>query len=355
MIYLIRSAALKDRNDLECMEYESILKIGYTNDGNKVNRKSRFDCYITENPTCQVLYLIPGGTEQDERNLHHHFRKYKKNYSNEWFSYEQEILDFFKTHTTKESLEELKPYHGKPGDRIFIEYYRELNRLIPILSKKYVSKVLSSLEVSEEYLETIVNLSGKLRELLEWDLDLDRIDNYFKTIYPGIDFSKDVALSSEVSKEIDKIDTDLTMFQDKMKYIYNLNYEKDIIRLILDNLTDLSLARYYYSIPAPRAGTLGYQKARLEREYISIMSCNINSIVEEIKSIFIVGRRYSKSEIKEILRLIYENNGYNKTPKANDLEQYFELKSCLVPNKITGKRDNGFEILKQKDSENSTV
>lgn len=75
MIYLIRSAAFKDKSNPKCMEYEPILKIGYTKDDGK---KSRFDIYITENPTCQVLYLIPEGDEQDEKNLHYHFRKYKK-------------------------------------------------------------------------------------------------------------------------------------------------------------------------------------------------------------------------------------------------------------------------------------
>ena len=104
MIYLIRSAALKDKDDLECTEFEIILKIGYTKDN---GRKSRFNCYITENPTCQVLYLIPGGTEQDEKGLHYLFKDYLK-HGQEWFSYEQEILDFFKTHTTKESLNNLK-------------------------------------------------------------------------------------------------------------------------------------------------------------------------------------------------------------------------------------------------------
>ena len=100
MIYLIKSSAYKDKS---CKDHEDILKIGYTGEESK---KSRFDCYITENPTCQVLYLIPGGTEQDERCLHRHFNKYLK-YGQEWFSYEQEILDFFKIHTTKESLKEL--------------------------------------------------------------------------------------------------------------------------------------------------------------------------------------------------------------------------------------------------------
>ena len=186
---------------------------------------------------------------------------------------------------------------------------------------------------------------------------MDRIDNYFKTTYPDINFSKDVVLSSEVSKEIDKIDTDLTMFQDKLKYIYSLNYDKDIMKLILDNISDLSFAKYYYSIPAPRAGTLGYQKGNLEKEYKSIKSysTNIDSIVGEIKSKFKIGQRYSKSDIKETLRTIYETNGYNKTPKASDLEEYFEIKLCKILNPETNKRDRAFEILKQKDSENSTV
>ena len=186
---------------------------------------------------------------------------------------------------------------------------------------------------------------------------MDRIDNYFKTTYPDINFSKDVVLSSEVSKEIDKIDTDLTMFQDKLKYIYSLNYDKDIMKLILDNISDLSFAKYYYSIPAPRAGTLGYQKGNLEKEYKSIKSysTNIDSIVGEIKSKFKIGQRYSKSDIKETLRTIYETNGYNKTPKASDLEEYFEIKLCKILNPETNKRDMAFEILKQKDSENSTV
>jgi len=70
--------------------------------------------------------------------------------------------------------------------------------------------------------------------------------------------------------------------------------------------------------------------------------------LEDIKSKFQVGNKYSKSEIKEILRTIYESNGYNKTPKANDLEEYFELKECKVLNESTSKRDAGFEIIKEK-------
>ena len=349
MIYLIRSAALKNRNNLECTDFEVILKIGYTGEGSK---KSRFDCYITENPTCQVLYLIPGGTEQDERNLHYHFNKYLK-YGQEWFSYEQEILDFFKTHTTKESLEELRTHKTWKQKA---EFSKERNRLIPILTKKYISKVLSNLEVSDKYLETIETLENKLCELLENSLNLDKVDNYFTTTYPDINFEKEPSISTEISSEIDKIEN-LSHFTERMQYIYSLQCSSDFMKLLLDNLTDPSFSKYYYSISKERASALKYQKGNLEKEYKSIKSYSINldSIIDEIKTRFLVGEKYSKSEIKEILRLIYENNGYNKTPKANDLEEYFELKSCLVPNKITGKRDAGFEILKLKTDNNDIL
>ena len=79
MIYVLRSAGFKDSDS---NELETIIKIGYTGEESK---KSRFDCYITENPTCQILYLIPDGDERDERNLHYHFKKYKKDYGTSTF------------------------------------------------------------------------------------------------------------------------------------------------------------------------------------------------------------------------------------------------------------------------------
>ena len=153
---------------------------------------------------------------------------------------------------------------------------------------------------------------------------------------------------------LNEIENEITTFTERMKFIYSLQCSSDFIKLLLDNLADPSFAKYYYTIPKDRASTLNYQRGNLEKEYKSIKSysINIDSIVGEIKTRFIIGERYSKSEIKEILRLIYESNGYNKTPKANDLEQYFELKSCQITNKITGKRDMAFEILKLKTEEN---
>ena len=149
---------------------------------------------------------------------------------------------------------------------------------------------------------------------------------------------------------LQEIEAEYTNFTDRMMYIYALQFDQKFMKLLLDNLIDPSYAKYYYTIPRERASALKYQKGNLEKEYKSIKSYNNNqdNIIKEIKSRFKIGERYSNTYIKESLRFIYENNGYNKTPKANDLEGYFELKPCKVVNEFTGKRDNGFEIIKLK-------
>ena len=49
-----------------------------------------------------------------------------------------------------------------------------------------------------------------------------------------------------------------------------------------------------------------------------------------------------------MLKDLYKFLGYNKTPKANDLVKYFEIKLCKVTVE-TGKQDNGFKIIKRKE------
>ena len=75
---------------------------------------------------------------------------------------------------------------------------------------------------------------------------------------------------------------------------------------------------------------------------------NENEIKEKILQTFLVDSRYLKSDIKETLRKIYEELGYSKTPKASDLEEYFEIKECKITNSL-GKQDHGFKILKKKE------
>ena len=109
--------------------------------------------------------------------------------------------------------------------------------------------------------------------------------------------------------------------------------------------------KVYYKILGPeRCYAQGYNKTYLEREYKDTLF-DKSQLRDEIYNIFEVGKRYTKSEVKETLKNLYKFLGYNKTPKANDLEKYFELKECKVlVDKESGKRDMGFEIIKRKEN-----
>ena len=143
-------------------------------------------------------------------------------------------------------------------------------------------------------------------------------------------------------------------FTGKMKYLYSLNMEPDIAKQVLDNIYDTRFAKYYWTISASRAGSLNYQSGKLEEEYQAITNPEDTSILDtklknRIISTFSLNARYSKADVKEILKKIYSDLKYDKTPKANDLEKYFEIKECKVLNSDTGKRDAGFEIIKKKE------
>ena len=142
-------------------------------------------------------------------------------------------------------------------------------------------------------------------------------------------------------------------FTGKMKYLYSIHMDEDVAKQVLDNIYDTRYSKYYWTISASRAGTLSYQKGNLEKEYQSIINPKDTSYIEnevkqKILSIFNLRTKYLKSDIKETLRKIYEEAKYDKTPKASDLEEYFELRSCQIKNKETGKKDHGFEIIKIK-------
>ena len=343
MIYVILSAAFKNSSNTE---YESLLKIGYCKDD---RAKVRTATYLTENPTIKTLFTIPGGTEQDEKNLHHHFRKYLK-YGNEWFSYEQEILDFFTKHTTKESLLNLDLHLSQNK---LIKLQKERNAKFLENKQKYINPILHSLE-EVNILEYVKKQEELVKTLNNLFLTSSDIDSYFKSNYPGINFDIPEKLSKKVKKILLEIDN-LKQFSDKMKFLYSLHMDEEIAKQVLDNIYDTRFAKYYWTISASRAGTLHYRSGELEKEYQSILHPEDTSIIDgkvkdEILKTFSISERYTKSYLKSKLGEIYTSLSYNKTPKANDLGEYFELQPCQITNKETGKKDHGFKIIKKKEN-----
>ena len=344
MIYLIRSSAVVDES---IPSFEFILKIGYCRDDRE---KVRTATYLTENPTIKTLFTIPGGTEQDEKNLHHHFRKYLK-YGNEWFSYEQEILDFFKTHTTKESLGELDLYVSR---KRLERLQKKRNNEFLEKKQKYINSILNSLGEVDilEYVKKQEELVEILNNLFLTSSD---IDSYFKSNYPGINFNISKTISKKAQKILQEFENQ-PFFTGKMKYLYSLGMDEDIAKQVLNNIYDTHYSKYYWTIPAGRAGSLNYQKGKLEEEYQSIINPkDVSGIEQEVKKqvldYFSLDTKYSKFDIKNQLKNIYTSLKYDKTPKASDLEEYFEIKDCLISNTVTGKMEHGFKIIKKKEED----
>ena len=147
----------------------------------------------------------------------------------------------------------------------------------------------------------------------------------------------------------------LKQFSDKMRFLYSLHMDEEIAKQVLDNIYDTRFAKYYWTISASRAGTLHYRSGELEKEYQSILHPEDTSIIDgkvkdEILKTFSISERYTKSYLKSKLGEIYTSLSYNKTPKANDLGEYFELQPCQITNKETGKKDHGFRIVKIKET-----
>ena len=137
-------------------------------------------------------------------------------------------------------------------------------------------------------------------------------------------------------------------FRDKMKFLCTSELTKEEREYIFERIPH-TFVDYYIAIGPERCKALNYEITKLSREFSDI-KMDKGNIRDNILSVFTVGNKYLKSEIKEELKDIYTELGYNKTPKANDLEKYFEIRPCKITNKETGKRDHGFEIIKRKEN-----
>ena len=135
-------------------------------------------------------------------------------------------------------------------------------------------------------------------------------------------------------------------FYYRMKFLCEARLTKAEILSILDQIP-LTYKDFYRTLGPERCKANGYNKTKLKREFDNMFLVDFVKLKSEILSEFKVGERYLRSDIKEKLGVIYSSLSYTKTPKANDLEDYFDVKSCTIIK--DGKKSNGFEILKEKN------
>lgn len=139
----------------------------------------------------------------------------------------------------------------------------------------------------------------------------------------------------------------LDNFTDKMRLICESDLSDEERSFILTQVP-VSYMNYYLKLGPSRLYALGYNITYIKREYSDAINFDSDILKKNIVSNFEVGKVYTFSMAKDIIKNIYSSLGYNKTPRANDLENYFEVKEKKITNKETGKRDHCYEILKIK-------
>ena len=303
------------------------------------------------NPTCKILYEVPGLTEEDEKNVQYRFRKYLyPEYGMEWFEYNKEIVDFFSDPNVIENIKSLP--------KCPVLEHRELTKL-----KQYVKTILGILKgidksIDIKYLYKEV-FNRKLRsidlvyEFLELSIDKDILDRckYLLECRETGMYCKNPEVNREVSEFLNEYQ-ELKTYYDKIKFLCEYGLSEQSIGVVLDQLGGNEVASHYIALGPERLKKLYYNKTNIKKE-LGIVVFSKELLVNTILSRFTIGDKIPNSDIKDTLGNLYESINYTATPKATDLEEYFEVKKCKITISEKG-RVNALEIIGVKP-EYSTI
>ena len=312
----------------EILELETIVlvKIGFSGDETKSDRGS---AYRTENPNIIHFKNYAGGNRKDESAIHKRFKD-KLFRGHEWFVFDQEILDFTQRNLTIENIRaELINFYDFSGREKYVQGYVNV-----ILND--VSDPLLRFALRKSIVEELCRVEPvKLREYIIRKHGFDvyiKYREWLDSIGEG-----DQSLLSRFNG--------LTTFPDKIKFIHNVEVSLDPENMgkFLDRLPG-KFKDYYLAFGTERMKELKYREVDIEREWNKLVNNSglVSKLSELIYEKFRVGEKYLRSQIKETLYNLYLTLGYQQTPKASDLNEYFNTKDVL----INGSR--GYKIISKK-------
>ena len=346
MLYLIMSSAMKEDENGN-LEYFRILKIGYTEDKNK---DKRFDAYFLHNPTCKILKIIPNATPEQESKVKFKFKDLLFA-RQEWFLYDQSIIDFFNNIKSLEELDKL-PNPILRHEKKAITKLKK--RIKPILGYIFLTKK----EINDYFYKLLSVFGDNLDEdntikyLQKEGYDVSKYINYKKLKDTG-NFSDNEEINNHVSDLISIYDTLKSPF-DRLKLVIDYYFsgdsdKKEAIEIFIHQLSDSDYVKMYYTNLGPnRIKALSCNVTLLKKE-MGIVIFDQSKLEKEIYSNFKEGDRIILSNLKSKLAVIYDSIGYEKSPKAIDIQFYFNVKEYMETVIVEGKkkRVRGYELIKK--------
>ena len=131
----------------------------------------------------------------------------------------------------------------------------------------------------------------------------------------------------------------------KLKFLVKIGEDETLKEEDINAFLELIPGKYkdYYTIVGTEIiKSCSCKEAEIKKEWRKIKSNGEieEKVVAKIYKTFEVGKRYTNKDIKNKLKELYQEEGYQKTPKTTDLDLLFVMKPILTPDK-----KHGLEIL----------
>ena len=216
-----------------------------------------------------------------------------------------------------------------------------------------VNKVIND-QTGDVILKPVTNELVMVNELRAFKIQqIDYKDRFtvFTTIHNK--FSTNDYINQEAAKFIERYDSYTTRF-DKLRFLCECGYSNDIINVVLKQIADSDEVKSYYLALGPqKLKALSYDITKIKKA-LGIVMFSDELLYDSIYSSFHVGEKYLLSDLKNKLGDLYSSINYSATPKANDIEKYFEIKEYSIYEKKEDggrKKIRGYELLKSKEQE----
>jgi hypothetical protein len=328
MLYLIKSYLKGNK---------FIYKIGFSEDS---NIETRLSSYFYMNPGSEVISLRQGD-EMLEDLIHYYlyylgYRYQKNNRLDEWFIGSPEVLSIF--HISRDSLERKLWKHR---DKVFNIDKIKSDKSSDFQLFKYLYLKNKDNFVGERY--KIVGNKKLIR------LNPKEIDIVFYSKYISNQYYQNKTIKSNPSVYHDEDDKIVNDFLDN--YFYKTNIFEEKMKMYCEFMDTYGNNSYIFAAIIHKVdpkfktfydlfGTSGCKAIKYRESALrGRVSNNLKSsdLRDRLISYFKVGSRYELKSIKLTLGTLYSDLGITKTPKASDLETYFDIKTILITDPITGK------------------
>ena len=322
MIYFIQMTAREKFG----AEIKEVIKIGFSDNFNK-----RLGGYITHNMSFEVVKTLDGdGFNMGCEAILHGYLKdkmYKKN-RGEVFIRDPEVVQLIDSLSTVEDILCLCSKIKKP--RKNTKLYLRLYKPIILHNWNKISKVFS----------------GKPEDIIISMLyyRVSDIKKHVKNLF-GIDLQDIPEVDQRDLEEFFKGYKEQRKRQYKLKYLCE-HCEKVGNTSILRFVDEKRFADYINILGLDKCKSEWYSTYNLDKK-LNVMTFDRTKIRERLYAEFIVGQSYVCSDIKSKLADIYKEIDYRANPKATDLDEFFDMKRCMLRND-DWKRVHGFKILSQK-------